>query len=110
MEGKPFDAAKAYSKAAEIQEARFTLFVDPPAWWFPVRRSLAAALLAGGQPQAALDEAKATLAKWPKDPMALTVLAEAERALGKTADAETHFAEARAGWLGDLTKVTLPLI
>ncbi len=110
LENNPTEAAKAYRKAAEIQEARFTLFTDPPAWWFPVRRSLAAALLRNGQADEAAKEAQAVLAKWPKDAMSLTVLAEAERAQGKGADADKHFAEARKSWMGDLSTVSLTAI
>jgi tetratricopeptide (TPR) repeat protein len=110
LENNPAEAAKAYRKAAEIQEARFTLFTDPPAWWFPVRRSLAAALLRAGKADEAIVEARAVLDKWPKDAMSLTVLGEAEMSLGKAAEANVHFAEARMGWVGDLTRVTLASI
>ncbi|MDB5429929.1 MAG: hypothetical protein JWP35_1045 [Caulobacter sp.] len=110
LEGNPAEAAKAYRKAAEMQEARLMTFTDPPAWWYPVRRSLAAALLRAGDANGAVKEAQAVLAKWPKDPMALTVLAEAEMSLGRAGDAATHFAQARKGWMGDLTKVSLASI
>eukprot|EP01035_Chromulina_nebulosa_P060261 gene60261-82445_t len=36
---------------------------DPPTWWYPARRSVAAALLAKGEPDKALAEANAVLAK-----------------------------------------------
>jgi hypothetical protein len=39
--------------------------------------------------------------------MSLTVLAMSERALGRSAEAETHFSDARRGWAGDLTKVQI---
>ena len=52
-----------------MQESEsFQLFSDPPAFWYPVRRDVAAVLLALGRPQEALVEAEATLAMMPKEP------------------------------------------
>ena len=41
-------AIRAFREAADLEDARFSRSADPPRWWYPVRRSLAAALLARG--------------------------------------------------------------
>ena len=106
LESQPKVAAKILRKAAELEEKRFAGMTDPPIW-YPVRRGLAAALLASGDAQGAADEARATLVRRPADPVSLNVLAQAERRLGLTAQADGHLAQARKGWMGDLSKVTL---
>jgi tetratricopeptide (TPR) repeat protein len=100
MQGKPGLAAAAYRKAAEIQERKLREVSDPPIWWYPVRRSLAAALLADGKADEAATEARIVLKTWPNDPVTLAVLAQAERKLGDGKGADLHMAQARRGWHG----------
>ena len=70
------EAAAAFREAAELQEnAEFSAISDPPAWWYPVRRDLAAALLAKGDVAGARREAEATLVYRAKDPPSLALLA-----------------------------------
>lgn len=77
MEGRYGDAATAFRKAAEIEETEdFSVFTDPPAFWYPVRRDLAAALFAQGDVDAGRTEAEATLKLRPKDPVTLALLSE----------------------------------
>ncbi len=65
------DAASAFKAAAEIEETEdFMRFADPPAFWYPVRRDYAAALLAAGDKAGALREVEASLKLRPKDPVA----------------------------------------
>ena len=74
LDHAPDKAAKFYMAAAKIEEAKpFAAWSDPPIWWYPVRRSLAAALLASGKPQAALIEADAALKRRPRDPVTLGI-------------------------------------
>ncbi len=77
------DAETAYRQAAEIQGARLADLSDPPDWWYPVRRSLAAALEAEGKPAEAEVEARKVLARWIDDPVTSTILAESERRQAK---------------------------
>ena len=78
------DAAGLFRKAAEIEETReFSDFSDPPAFWYPVRRDLAAALLAGGDAAGAQREAEAALRLRKLDPVAEQLLAAARAALAK---------------------------
>jgi tetratricopeptide (TPR) repeat protein len=76
MENRPADAAVAFAAAAELQEGKgFSTLSDPPAWGFPVRRELAAALLAQGDGAGARREVEAALKYRPKDPGSLALLA-----------------------------------
>ena len=69
-------AATAFRAGAELQESDdFSAMADPPAWYYPVRRDLAAALLAGGDPVAARREAEATLSYRKLDPPTVALLA-----------------------------------
>ena len=111
IEGRYAVAGRHFQKAAERQEKVFGDGGDPPIWWYPVRRSLAAALLAEGQAVPALGQARAVLASWPDDPLSLVVAARAEQSLGQSSFATRDLATARAGWAGeDLVKVSLNLI
>lgn len=100
-------AAAAYRQAAEIQEAKLGRTADPPAWWYPVRRSLAAALLADGRPDAAATEAHKALDRWAYDPVALRILADVAAKAGRTEEARRDLVDAHANWSGDVE--TLPL-
>ncbi|MFN3945934.1 MAG: hypothetical protein ACK4K7_13505 [Allosphingosinicella sp.] len=99
-------AASAYRAAMERQlTANFSS--DPPLFWYSIRRSLGAALLAGGEAREARDQLRASLRRWPNDPLALYALAEAETQLGNAAAAERLLRQARAGWAGELAEVPL---
>ena len=82
IEGRAADAAKLFGAAADLEETPdFRRFSDPPAFWYPVRRDEAAALLASGDAPGARRAAQASLKLRPRDPVALAVLARAEGAL-----------------------------
>ena len=80
--------------------------LDPPGWWYPVRRSAAAAYLKAGDYAKAQAEAEKSLTGWKHDPLALWVKAKAQASLGKTADSEATNAEARKLWHGDFDSIT----
>ena len=76
-EGRWADAQAAFRTAAEIEETPdFMQFADPPAFWYPVRRDYAAALLAAGDKAGALRELDASLKLRPKDPVAMELRAK----------------------------------
>lgn len=78
MDKRYGEAAAAFQAAAELQEnTDFTAVSDPPAWHYPVRRDVAAALLAKGDLAGARREAEATLKYRPKDPASLALLERA---------------------------------
>jgi len=103
---QPGEAVAHFERAALAQEKAFPVpkNFDPPPWWYPVRRSLAAAYLKAGKPTEAAAAARASLAEWPHDGLALRILAQADKA-----KAAEYRAEARKSWKGDLAKVPLDL-
>ena len=81
IEGRQADAAKAFTEAAVIEETEdFSVFSDPPAFWYPVRRDVAAALLAAGDREGARAAIEASLKLRPRDPAALELLERISRA------------------------------
>jgi hypothetical protein len=111
IDRQPDAAARAFARAAERQERVYpvTHAFDPPPWWYPVRRSLAYADLAAGKPADAAREARASLADWPRDALALRVLADAEARLGQAKAAAAHREEARRAWRGALARTPISL-
>jgi tetratricopeptide (TPR) repeat protein len=99
------EAIAAFRPAAELQEARLAKDTDPPAWWYPVRRSLAAALLAKRDAKGAEREATAVLQTWQLDPVTLAIRAAARQAL-REPDAAADLTAAQAGWHGDPAQLT----
>ena len=82
LQGRHADAAKAFAEGAEIEETKdFSVFADPPAFWYPVRRDMGRALLAAGDTAGARRELEASLKLRPKDPVALELLAKVSKAL-----------------------------
>ena len=75
IERRHADAAIAFQQAAELQESDdFSSVSDPPAWHYPVRRDLAAALLAQNDRAGARREVLGALKYRPKDPGSLALL------------------------------------
>jgi len=75
LEGRPGEAATAFAQAAELEEGDdFKSVADPPAWYYPIRRDLAAALAANKDEAGARREAEAALKFRPKDPGTLALL------------------------------------
>ena len=111
LAGQPNQAAFLFAKAAIAQEKAFPVpkNFDPPPWWYPVRRSLAAAQLKAGRYAEAERAAHASLAEWPQDALALRILADAEAAQGRGGAAKDHRDEARRHWRGDLAKAPIDL-
>jgi len=106
------DAGRAFEDAATLQDQLTDKpgAMDPPAWWYPVRRSIAAAWLEAGQFQLAADAAQKSLTAWPADPLALLILSKANDGLGKHEDARRYEAQALGLWLGDIRKVNTATI
>ena len=83
LNGDPRAAADAFRRAAEIEETPgFNDFTDPPAFWYPVRRDVAAALLVAGDAKGAKEAAEASLRLRINDPVAEALLAQAEASAG----------------------------
>ena len=85
-------------QAADIQSA--IQYTEPPFWWYPVRQTLAAALLMDGQVERAEQQFFATLVENPDNAWAYWGLAEARAARGDAAGAEAARALYDRAWLG----------
>jgi tetratricopeptide (TPR) repeat protein len=109
LSGDPNEAARLFRSAAALQEAHSCCDEVPP-WWYPVRRSLAAADFEAGRYREAARAARASLQQRPRDGLALLVLSRAEARLGHIESARQHRDEAAKAWLGDLDKVDMATI
>ncbi len=109
-EGNAAKAAKLFDNAARVQETRLADYWDPPNWWYPVRRSVAAAYLKAGDFARAEAEAEQSLSVWKHDPLALWVKGQAQVEAGKAAEGQATLAQARKLWLGDFASITADAI
>jgi hypothetical protein len=110
LQGRFADAAHAFEAAATQQDTLLTPSMDPPPWWYPVRRSAAAAWLCAGQFGSAAEDAKASLAGWPRDALALLILSQAEMRLGHPLEAHHDDAQSIGSWEGDLARIDIETI
>ncbi len=98
-------AIASWVKAVAAEDA--LAYDEPPAWYYPVRESLGAALLLDGQPREAEIVFRADLEINPRNGRSLYGLAEALDAQKKTADAAWTRARFEAAWKDADTKVRL---
>jgi tetratricopeptide (TPR) repeat protein len=99
------DAVAHYRRAVEIQDALD--YDEPPAWYYPVRESLGAALLRGGQAAEAEAVFREGVRRSPKNGRMLFGLMESLKAQGKTEQAGWVEKEFQAAWSKSDTKLTL---
>jgi predicted Zn-dependent protease len=83
---------------AAVAEQDGHWFTEPAPWYFPVRQSLGAALLAGGRPVEAEAVYRDDLKRNPDNGWSLFGLARSLEAQGKTADAAAVEARFRKAW------------
>lgn len=96
-EGDLGGAIAAFEAAAAAQEK--LPYMEPPYWYYPVRRSLGAMRFLAGDTAGAEREFEATLVQAPNDAWALLALVEVYRKRGNTsaaAEIEGRLAKARA--------------
>lgn len=87
--GESAQAVAAFERAAAQQEK--LPYMEPPYWYYPVRRSLGALKCLGGDLAGAERELRASLEQAPNDAWALWALAEVQRKRGNmSAAAETQ--------------------
>lgn len=109
-EGNTRFAIDRFTAAAELQDKEFGEWMDPPTWWYPVRRSIAAAWLKEGNFAKARQEAEASLKAWKHDPLALWVQGQALVSEGRVTEGEAILAQARSLWRGDFASITVEAI
>jgi tetratricopeptide (TPR) repeat protein len=98
-------AITAFERAAEIQDR--LPYMEPPYWYYPVRQSLAAALLQAGRLDEAEDQFLRALRRAPNSGWATFGLAELARARGDADAARRHDADLAKVWIGDRALLTL---
>jgi len=100
-EGELGRAASAFERAAALQEK--LPYMEPPYWYYPVRRSVGALRFLLGDLAGAERELKLTLEEAPNDAWALSGLAEVYRKQGNqnaAADVERRLAKTQADGSG----------
>jgi tetratricopeptide (TPR) repeat protein len=88
-----------YRKAVVIEAA--VPYTEPSYWYFPVRQSLGAALLAAGRADEASTAFQGALLQAPQNAWALYGLSQSEARLGRGAEAAAAQRAFKAAWLGD---------
>lgn len=104
-QGELARAVKECRIAVAIQDA--LAYMEPPYWYYPVRQSLGAALLASGQAAAAEQVLQQSLKRYPRNGWALYGLMQAQQAQGKTAEAQQTEQRFKQAWHGDAASLTL---
>jgi tetratricopeptide (TPR) repeat protein len=82
-------------------------FQDPPAWFYPMRESLGAALLRSGQNVEAEEVFREDLKRNPRNPRSLFGLWKALEAENKPADAEAARHTFELAWKGGTTRLRI---
>src|SRR3954454_2724967 len=98
-------AVAAFERAAVLQEG--LAYMEPPYWYYPVRQSLGAALLAAGRVTEAEVAFRAALHRAPNNGWALFGLREAAKARGDGAAAQDAEARLIEVWVGDRSLLEL---
>lgn len=94
--GRYDEAVAELSSAIATQDTQW--FTEPPPWYYPIRQSLGAVLLAAGRPADAEVVYREDLKRNPKNGWSLFGLEQALRAQGKTADADATQTQFQAAW------------
>ena len=95
-----FNAAVArFEEAAAIQDV--LPYTEPPYWYYPVRQSLAAALLQAGRLPEAEEQFQRALKRAPANGWSYFGLAELYKARGDAAAVEKAQADLARTWVGD---------
>jgi tetratricopeptide (TPR) repeat protein len=97
-EGRHEEAAAAFARAVAVEDR--LPYMEPPFWYYPARRSLAAAQLAAGRAGDAVRTFREGLARAPNDAYALFGLAAALRRAGMAAAEAAAEARFREAWSG----------
>ena len=102
-QGDVDSAIAAFRQAVTVQDG--IAYMEPPYWYYPVRQSLGAALLAAGHPEEAAETFRRSLVETPNNGWALWGLMQAKRRMGDTVAAHhigRVFSRVWAGGADDL--------
>jgi tetratricopeptide (TPR) repeat protein len=96
------DASAALARFDEAATLQDTLpYMEPPYWYYPVRQSLAAALVQAGRLAEAEDQFQRALKRAPNNGWSYFGLAELYKARGNADEARKAEAELAKTWIGD---------
>ena len=98
-QGSTRAAIARFERAAELQDA--LPYTEPPYWYYPIRQSLAAALLQDGRYTEAERQFQRALARAPASGWSYYGLAELYKARGNAAAAKKAEADLAKTWIGD---------
>jgi tetratricopeptide (TPR) repeat protein len=99
FKGDPSTAIVQFEQAAALQDA--LPYTEPPYWYYPIRQSLAAALLQAGRFDEAEQQFRRALARAPANAWSYFGLAELYKARGNTAAANEAETDLARTWIGD---------
>jgi tetratricopeptide (TPR) repeat protein len=99
VKGDTSTAIVQFEQAAALQDA--LPYTEPPYWYYPIRQSLAAALLQAGRFDEAEQQFQRALARAPANAWSYFGLAELYKARGNTAAANQAEANLARTWIGD---------
>jgi len=92
-------AIAQFEQAATLQDA--LPYTEPPYWYYPIRQSLAAALLQAGRYAEAKEQFARALRRAPANGWSYFGLVELHKARGDTAAARKAEADLAKTWIGD---------
>jgi tetratricopeptide (TPR) repeat protein len=98
-QGDTGKAIERFEQAAMLQDA--LPYTEPPYWYYPVRQSLAAALMQAGRLAEAEEQFRRALARAPNNGWSYYGLLELSRARGDATGAQRAEAELAKTWVGD---------
>src|SRR5690606_17609746 len=103
--GETERAIEEWRRAVELERA--IQYDEPPAWFYPVRQSLAAALLENGRAAEAEAVFRETLARFPRDGRLLFGLEQSLLAQDRADEAELVRAQFEEAWSDATVPLTL---
>ena len=97
--GDKRNAVALFEKAADLQDA--LPYTEPPYWYYPIRQSLAAALLQAGRYGEAKQQFELALRRAPANGWSYYGLAQLHKARGDRAASRKAEADLAKTWIGD---------
>jgi tetratricopeptide (TPR) repeat protein len=104
-QGDKAGAIERFERAAALQDG--LPYMEPPYWYYPVRQSLAAALMQAGRFDEAEEQFQRALKRAPANGWSWYGLAELHRARGKADQASKLEADLAKMWIGDRQQLEL---
>jgi tetratricopeptide (TPR) repeat protein len=105
-EGDKNAAIELFERAAALQDK--LPYTEPPYWYYPVRQSLAVALMQAGRLDEAEEQFRRALKRAPNNGWSYFGLAELYKARGNAEEARKAQAQIAKTWIGDRALLQLP--